>query len=133
MKPSLEEFQAAIAKTRGNLTKTAELFGVSRRTVYNWTEEDQEFKWAVEDSRKRMLDKCIETGYLVALGIPIIDKTGKITGWKEKPDTSMIRYLLSTLGRDEGFGDKKEVELTGDGLPTKINIVLDDGTTAEQE
>lgn len=133
MKPSLDEFQAAINKTRGNLTKTAELFGVTRRTVYNWTQEDEDFKDAVGDSRKRMLDKCIETGYLVALGIPILDKAGKVTGWVEKPDTSMIRYLLSTLGRDEGFGEKKEVELSGDSLPTKINIVLDDGSPLDEE
>lgn len=133
MRPSLEEFQDALAKTRGNLTKTAELFGVTRKTCYNWTQEDPEFADALQDSRKRMLDKCIEVGYLTALGIPIVDKAGKVTGWVEKPDASMLRYLLSTLGRDEGFGDKKEVELTGNTMPTKINLVLDDGSGPEGE
>ena len=133
MRPSLDEFRDALAKTRGNLTKTAELFGVSRRTVFNWAQEDEEYKAAVDDSRKRMLDKCIEVGYLTALGIPIVDKAGKVTGWVEKPDGSMLRYLMSTLGRDEGFGEKKEVELSGDAMPTKINIVLDEGRSEDDD
>ena len=116
MRPSLDEFRDALAKTRGNLTKTADLFGVTRKTCYNWTQEDPEFADALQDSRKRMLDKA-----------------GKVTGWVEKPDASMLRYLLSTLGRDEGFGEKKEVELTGNTMPTKINLVLDDGSGPEGE
>lgn len=29
-------------------------------------------------------------------------------GWRERPDGYMIRYLLSTLGKSEGFGEESE-------------------------
>lgn len=124
-KPSLDEFEEFIRKTGGNLSQTAGLFGVSRQTVHNWIREDQDFKNAVQDSRKKLFDQCLDAARIVALGVPHIDPgTGQILGWKEKPDGQMLRYLLSTLGRDEGFGESVNVNLENP-LPTVINIVRD--------
>lgn len=122
-KPSLEEFEDAIRRTGGNLTNVAGILGVTRQTVYNWIKEDTEFKNAVTDSRKKLFDKCLDVAYAVAMGSPRIDKTtGEFLGWREKPDSQMLRYLLSVLGRDEGFGEKVNVNLENP-LPTVINIV----------
>lgn len=128
MKPSLDEFTKAVSSTRGNLTKTSELFGVSRQTIMNWVNGDEDFKAVVNDSRKRMLDKCLEIGYLAAMGIPRLDADGKVIGWIEKPDTQMLRYYISTLGRDEGFGERSELKVEGE-IPTVINIVAEKDTT----
>ncbi|MBO4965928.1 MAG: hypothetical protein J6C81_06655 [Muribaculaceae bacterium] len=124
-KPSLDEFEDAIRKTGGNLSQTAGLLGVTRQTVHNWVREDGEFKSVVQDSRKKLFDQCLDAARIVALGVPLIDPaTGHILGWKEKPDGQMLRYLLSTLGRDEGFGESVNVNLENP-LPTVINIVRD--------
>ena len=124
-KPSLDEFEDAIRKTGGNLSQTAGLLGVTRQTVHNWVREDGEFKSVVQDSRKKLFDQCLDVARIVALGVPYIDPaTGHILGWKEKPDGQMLRYLLSTLGRDEGFGESVNVNLENP-LPTVINIVRD--------
>lgn len=57
----------------------------------------------------RKVDDCIDRAYQVAMGIPEI-KDKKIVGWVERPDGNMLRYLLSTLGRKEGFGEVQELD-----------------------
>lgn len=123
-KPNLDEFEEALRKTGGNLTQTASLFGVTRQTIYNWCNEEPSFKAALGDQRKRLFDSCLDAARLIAVGIPIIDQDGKMVGWKERPDGQMLRYLMSTLGRDEGFGEQTTVNLENP-LPTVINIIRD--------
>lgn len=117
MKPSIDRFVEALRQTRGNLTKTAEIFGVNRTTVHDWTKSDPAFAVAVKDSRGRMLDECITVSRIVALGIPEKDPSGKIIGWKVPPDSGMLRYLLGTLGRGEGFGENIDVTTNGQTIP----------------
>ena len=125
-KPSLDEFTEAIRKSGGNLTQTANLLQVSRQTVHNWMNEDEEFKNVVKDSRLRVFDRCLDVAHIVAVGVPLYDKeTGALIGWREKPDAGMLRYLLSTLGREEGFGEKLNVNVENP-LPTVINIIQED-------
>lgn len=125
MKPSLDEFEKAVRQTGGNLSATAGLLQVTRQTVHNWIKEDPEFKGVVNDSRKKLFDKCLDAARILALGIPKINPaTNEIVGWAEKPDGQMLRYLMSTLGKDEGFGDSMSVNLENP-LPTVINIVRD--------
>lgn len=124
MKPSLDEFQELLRKSGGNLTKAAQLMQVTRQTVWGWTKQDPEFKAALDSERKRVFDKCLDVAYAVAMGVPRIDpKTQTMIGWEEKPDSQMLRYLLSTLGRDEGFGEKHDINIENP-LPTAINIVV---------
>lgn len=125
MKPSLDEFETFVRQTGGNLTLTAGLLHVTRQTVHNWIKEDPAFKAVVGDSRKRVFDQCFDAARVLALGVPKINKvTNEIEGWIEKPDGQMLRYLMSTLGKDEGFGDSMSVNLENP-LPTVINIVRD--------
>lgn len=109
-KPSIEKFIEVLQSTGGNLTQTAKAFGVTRTAVYKWIDGDNDFAKAVEDSRGQLLDECIVMARIVALGIPQKDSDGKIIGWVRPPDPSMLRYLLSTLGRFEGFGEHIEVK-----------------------
>lgn len=122
MKPSLDEFKELLRKSGGNLTKAAALVGVTRQTVWGWAKSDPEYQEAVKDERKRIFDKCLDVAYAVAMGVPKLNHNKEFIGWEEKPDSNMLRYLLSTLGRDEGFGEKHDVNLEGQ-LPTAINIV----------
>lgn len=110
MKPSIDKFIDVLKQTGGNLTQTAEMFGVNRTTVYDWIKSDPDFAAALKDSRGKMLDECITMSRIVALGIPEKDPSGKIIGWVSPPDSGMLRYLLGTLGRSEGFGDSLDVK-----------------------
>ena len=98
-KPNIEDFRKILRKSGGNLTKVAATFKVARKTVY---------QWAKEDVRGALVDECLVSARVLALGIPEKDKDGNFVGWRERPDGYMIRYLLSTLGKSEGFGEESE-------------------------
>ena len=112
MKPKLDTFKKAVEKYGGNLTKVAKAFRVGRGTLYTWL-ADEEYKQAVDDIRGTLFDECLTTARVVALGIPDIGADGKMRGWIERPDPHMIRYILSTLGRKEGFGESLDITTNG--------------------
>lgn len=113
-KPTLNKFREALEKTGGNLTETAKLIGVTRPTIWLWAKEDELFASAIDDTRKQLLDSCIATSRLVALGVPIVDEKGKFRGWEVPPDSNMLRYLMGTLGQNEGFGESLQLHHTVD-------------------
>lgn len=97
-----------VRKSGGNLTKVAATFKVARKTIYQWAKEDADFKDVISDERGSLVDECLISARVLALGIPEKDEDGNFVGWRERPDGNMIRYLLSTLGRNEGFGEEPE-------------------------
>ena len=106
MQPELETFRNAVNACRGNLSRVATTFQVTRATVANWVAAGgDEWKQVVRDARMRLFDDSLVSGEVLARGIPDRDEEGNIIGWIEKPDGQMIRYFLSVLGREEGFGD----------------------------
>ena len=107
-KPKIEDFRKILRKSGGNLTKVAAIFKVARKTIYQWAKDDVEFKDAISDERGALVDECLVSARVLALGIPEKDEKGNFIGWRERPDGYMIRYLLSTLGRKEGFGEESE-------------------------
>lgn len=107
-KPSAEEFREVVRMKGGNVSKVAEVFKASRTAVYNWIREDEDFKEALDDERGSLFDSCLVSARLLAIGIPAVDDNGQFAGWVERPDPNMLRYLISTLGRKEGFGDESE-------------------------
>lgn len=121
-KPNIEDFRKAVRKSGGNLTKVAATFKVARKTIYQWAKEDSEFKDAISDERGALVDECLVSARVLALGIPEKDENGNFVGWRERPDGYMIRYLLSTLGRNEGFGEVQEME--GDAASTEAPRTL---------
>lgn len=116
-KPNIEDFRKILRKSGGNLTKVAATFKVARKTIYQWAKEDTEFKDAISDERGSLVDECLVSARVLALGIPEKDKDGNFVGWRERPDGYMIRYLLSTIGKNEGFGEESE----DTDIPTDIN------------
>lgn len=112
MRPTKEAFQKAVEQYGGNLTKVAKSFSVSRTQVYNWLQDDPELKEIVDDARGSLFDDCLSTARVVALGIPDI-QDGKMVGWVERPDSGMLRYIMGTLGKREGFGESIDVTTNG--------------------
>lgn len=112
-KPDIETFRKVLRNSGGNLTKLAATFKVARKTVYEWAKEDSDFKDAISDERGSLVDECLVSARVLALGIPEKDENGNFVGWRDRPDGNMLRYLLSTLGRKEGFG---EVQKTDDDI-----------------
>ena len=105
-----------MTKYRGNLSQVARAFGVSRHAVYDWIKKEPDFGLVRDDARGEFLDEVISTARVVALGIPLKDDKGNFAGYQVPPDGSMLRYLLSTLGRTEGFGEHIDVTTDGKAL-----------------
>lgn len=95
----------------------------------------EQFAAAIKDSRKQILDQFFTTAELVALGIPDIDPdTNKVVGWIEKPDGQMLRYFLSTLGREEGFGENLDITTNGKDIVPAVQIeIIDKRSDVQKE
>ena len=116
----------------GNLTEVAKALSVSRTTVYEWIETDKHFKQIKEESREALLDFTESQTKILIQGIPIIEvdpddpegKRKKRTGWKERPDTTLIIWVQKTLGKERGYVERSEI--TGkDGTPLQSKEKVD--------
>lgn len=122
MKPDLQTFKEAVVKYNGNISKVAEAFGVWRSALYVWMRDDEQFQAVVDDARMKMFDRCLATAEVVANGIPDI-QNGKVVGWVEKPDGNMLRYLLGTLGKKEGFGESIDITTNGKDVNSLFRVL----------
>ena len=94
-KPKLEEFQKACETSGGILTHVASGFGVSRQTVYNWIENDPDFKDAIKNAREVFFD-LVET--------KIIQKV-------EAGDNTMLIFVAKTLMKQRGYVERQELSI----------------------
>lgn len=133
-KPRIEEFEMLVEKCGGNLSAVARALDVTRKSVWEWCQTDQRFADAVEESRMNTFDQCYASAKALCLGIPdyeyVEDEHGntikKMVGWVERPDSGMLRYLMSTLGKNEGFGESVDITSKGESIkqpPIKIVVV----------
>lgn len=126
--PDIDTFRQVVRARNGNLAKVAETFRVARHTIWDWRNKYPEYDKVIRDERMQLFDECLSTARIVAMGVPAYkqveyeDENGEIKtrrefdGWIERPDANMLRYFISTLGKQEGFGE---------------NPVNEDGTVKE--
>lgn len=132
MKPSFKRFKEVAKNCNGNISAMASHFDVYRSTIYDWMDGDEEFKSVIEEYRGRLFDKCLKTAELLANGVPTIEMTengAQFSGWKVMPDASMLKYLLSTLGHRDGFGESTSIDITSKGekiIPEPLTIEIID-------
>lgn len=116
-KPSLKKFTEVCEQCKGVMTNIAKAFNCSRVAVYKWCKSDPSFQEAIDEYKGQLLDECLKSARILALGIPELNDKKQIVGWKERPDSYMLRYLMGTLGRREGFGEN--IDVTSDGKSIK--------------
>lgn len=126
-RPSLKKFKEVAEACGGTVGKMATALGVYRQTVYKWCAAEPEFQAIIDEYRGKLLDECLRSARVVSIGIPKLNEKNQIVGWIEKPDGYMLRYLISTLGRKEGFGEAIDVTTKGDSIkPDPITIEVID-------
>ena len=129
--PDIETFKKVAKRLRGHKSNMADYFGVDRHTLKKWMNENPEYEIVVNDSRMRCFDDVYDRMYLLATGIPdykeVEDPDGKkrvvFNGWIERPDGQTGRYLLGTLGREEGFGEHIDVTTNGESMNRNVVCV----------
>lgn len=124
-KPTVKALREALEKTKGNLSNAAALLGCHRASLWAWAKQDTKFAEAIDESKKHFLDQCLTAARAVALGIPKIEEN-KIVGWVERPDSGMLKYFISTLGRGEGYGESIDVTSGGEKVIPQIKVEVID-------
>lgn len=119
-KPTIDEFKKALVASGGNLTNTAKVLKCGRTAIWKWAKTDELFANAIDESRMRLFDRCLSTAQILAFGIPQKNEKGDVIGWIERPDSGMLRYFMSTLGRKEGFGESLDITTNGESLRLPI-------------
>lgn len=133
-KPDFEQFKEVADACQGNLTKIAQAFNVVRQTVYNWLAEEKKFREVVNDYKMRLYDDALTAARALTVGVPKVNEKGQFVGWIERPDPNMVRYILSTLGKDEGFTERRDITSNGESLfPKVISIGLEDADEEGKE
>lgn len=125
-KPKIKKFREVCDSCRGVKTRIAKAFGVARITVDYWCKQDPQFAEAVDEYKGQLLDDCLNSARAFGIGTPKLNEQKQVVGWIEKPDGYMLRYLISTLGRREGFGDSLDVTSNGETIkrePICIEVI----------
>lgn len=132
-KPEFEQFKEIADACQGNYTKIAAAFQVSRQTVYNWCEADKEFREIINDYKMRLYDEALVAARALCVGVPKVDAKGKFVGWIERPDPQTVRYILSTLGKNDGFTERHDITSNGQSIFPKVISLSLEGADAEEE
>jgi len=122
-KPSLKKFREVVDSLKGARGEVAKALGVDRLTVNRWCKADPQFQACFVEYQGKLLDECLKSARLLAVGIPQTKRVnGKnvVTGWKERPDGQMLRYLIGKLGRDEGFAETLDITSNGETISAPV-------------
>lgn len=103
----------ALGKCCGIVSHACEKTGVGRRTHYDWVDSDPEYKKAWLQSKRGAVDLAEST----------LHKEMKEGG---KGAVTAAIFLLKTLGKDQGYIERQEVEVTEVNPPIWL-----DGTPKE--
>ena len=87
--------------------------------------KDPAFSVIVEHHRGRFLDECLAAAKNLACGVPKYDETGNFIGWKVRPDSYLLRYLIGKLGASEGFGESLDITSKGQCITPPESITIE--------
>ena len=99
-----KEVIAAIEKSRGYVTKAADILGVTRQTLYNYLKKYATAKQALDDTREKR-HEWVEN---------------KLIQQIDADNLTAIIFYLKTQGKHLGYVERQEVEHDG-----KVSISVD--------
>ena len=97
-------FLIVLRELGGNVSKACQHVAVSRQTFYNWRDGDDQFSLAVKEIQLNVTEELLDTA----------EETIKF--WLTRMDKDTAKWLLGRLGRSRGYGNKVEMEHTGDAF-----------------
>ena len=107
----------ALRKSMGNVSEACKKGNITRMTFYNWKEKDEEFRQAVEDINESCLD---------------LAESKLMENIRRGQETSLIFYL-KTKGKNRGYVEKKEADVTINGFEQLMKDLPDDPYAEEVE
>lgn len=104
-----EAVKKAIEGSRGIYTTIANNAGVSRQTVVNYMRDYPELAQVAESERGELVDHA-ENALAMLVG---------------NLDGPSVRFVLSTIGADRGYGTKTSVEISGLAISAETVALLE--------
>lgn len=114
-KITVEQVEAALKQTNGNIAAAARLIGCSRFTVHTRINESPTLRQTIIDGKEAIIDHAES-----ALRRAVLEGEG----WA-------VMFTLRTVGKNRGYVEKKETELSGSGVT--INLVTKDFKSKDGE
>lgn len=102
-----EVMAEAIRKSGGVLSEAARIVGCTRKTLRSYREEYEIVQEAWDDENEIHLDKQ-EVGLLDFC-------EGRVDGQTTRERLDAIKFYLRTKGRERGYGDRQDVDMTTGG------------------
>ena len=102
-----EDIIEAIKGTGGIISTIAKKLNCSWTAADKYTSNWESTKKCLEDERETVLDLA-ESAVIREI---------------QNGDIQAAKYMLSTKGKRRGYTEKQEIEMTGSGLPVKIEII----------
>jgi hypothetical protein len=109
LKPTQLAMINALKGQLGNVSAATAEVGISRQVHYDWLETNEEYRNACKEASEDVVDMAINS-----LHRQILDK-----------NTQATMFFLKNQAKHRGYGDKKEIEITG----TIANSLTDDQIT----
>jgi len=106
------EVAAAIRKNNGMLAAAARELGVSRQTVYNYIEKYVTVREARDEARDSLLDMT----------------EGKLFAAIQGGNVTAIMFALKTIGKERGYVERQQHELSGT-IQNTVTVNWDDTNT----
>lgn len=102
-----EQVIEALENVNGMVYLAAESLGVTARTVYNYAARYVSVQEAIDQSRGKVLDMAEQALYSAIL----------------KSEHWAVTFALRTIGKDRGYTERTEQEITGkEGGPVEIDV-----------
>lgn len=102
-----EGFLEHFEKNAANISQTCKKVGISRQCFYDWRDDDDDFRAAIEEIQESLLD---------------FTESKLMQKISEGSETCII-FMLKTRGKKRGYVEKQEVEMSGNiviGLPPEL-------------
>lgn len=93
-KPRTKMILDALTRTGGNVSATAQVLGVTRRSVYMWMAKDPKLREAQEDAKESLIDMA----------------ENKLFQAVKNGDMTAIIFTLKTIGKERGYMERQQLD-----------------------
>ena len=104
------QFLEAFEKHATNISRACKAAGIERQTHYDWKSRNLTYKEKIEAIEESMID--FAEGMLYK-------------NMKDGKEQSIL-FFLKTRGKSRGYVEKQEIDISGDGLNTSIQVTFID-------
>ncbi len=123
-----ERFVEFFRKAATNISAACKAFRITRKTFYEWYDNDPEFAELINEAREEIKDFGESQLLTLMKGIPELDRNGALVKWKERPDTAAVIFFNKTRNKERGYVERSEIVHDEMARITGIEYIVPDET-----